>query len=59
VAQDYLGATRHYYHPSNQGFEARIQTRVEAWRAQFNAARPAPAPPSPPDQTPPPPTSTP
>ena len=33
VAQDYLGAEKHYYEPSNQGLEEKIKERVEKWRA--------------------------
>jgi putative ATPase len=32
VAQDYLGADRTYYHPTGEGFEARIRDRLEALR---------------------------
>ncbi len=48
VAQDYLGADRRYYEPTEQGFERKIRERVEKWRQQFMAARAAaPAPPAP------------
>ena len=33
VVQDYLGATKHYYEPSDQGVEKKIKERVEKWRA--------------------------
>src|SRR5258708_7136211 len=33
VAQDYLGALRKYYEPSDQGSEKKIKERVERWRA--------------------------
>src|SRR5580765_670488 len=33
VAQDYLGATKRYYEPSDQGTEKKIKERVEKWRA--------------------------
>jgi putative ATPase len=33
VAQDYLGATKRYYEPSEQGTEKKIKERVEKWRA--------------------------
>src|SRR6266852_6366885 len=33
VAQDYLGAEKHYYEPSEQGAEKKIKERVEKWRA--------------------------
>jgi putative ATPase len=43
VAQDYLGADRRYYEPTEQGVEKKIKERVERWRAQLAAARkPAP-----------------
>jgi putative ATPase len=32
VAQDYLGATRRYYEPTEQGVEKRIKERLEKWR---------------------------
>jgi putative ATPase len=35
VAQDYLGADKIYYEPSDQGVEKKIKERVENWRAQF------------------------
>ncbi len=35
VAQDYLGASRCYYEPTEQGVEKKIKERVEKWRAQF------------------------
>src|SRR5687768_9617982 len=39
VAQDYLGAAKRYYEPSDQGVEKKIKERVEKWRAQFDAMR--------------------
>jgi len=33
VAQDYLGADKHYYEPTDQGVEKKIKERVEKWRA--------------------------
>ena len=33
VIQDYLGANKHYYEPSDQGVEKKIKERVEKWRA--------------------------
>ncbi len=33
VAQDYLGAVRRYYEPTEQGVERKIKERVEKWRA--------------------------
>jgi putative ATPase len=39
VAQDYLGAARRYYEPSDQGAEKKIKERVEKWRQQIEALR--------------------
>jgi len=39
IAQDYLGAAKRYYEPSEQGTEKKIKERVEKWRALFAAAR--------------------
>jgi len=33
VVQDYLGADKRYYEPSDQGAEKKIKERVEKWRA--------------------------
>jgi putative ATPase len=33
VAQDYLGAPRRYYEPSDQGVEKKIKERLEKWRS--------------------------
>ena len=33
VPQDYLGAVKRYYEPSDQGSEKKIKERVEKWRA--------------------------
>jgi putative ATPase len=41
VAQDYLGAPRRYYEPTDQGVEKKIKERVEKWRAQFDQMRAA------------------
>jgi putative ATPase len=35
VVQDYLGAVKKYYEPTEQGVEKKIKERVEKWRAQF------------------------
>jgi putative ATPase len=35
VPQDYLGADKIYYEPTEQGVEKKIKERVEKWRAQF------------------------
>jgi putative ATPase len=42
VAQDYLGAIRHYFHPSDQGRERQIQERLEPWRKILAQAKPPP-----------------
>jgi putative ATPase len=39
VPQDYLGAVRHYYEPTEQGREKQIKERVDKWRAQLDAVR--------------------
>jgi putative ATPase len=41
VAQDYLGAGKTFYEPTEQGVERKIKERVEKWRAQFAARRSA------------------
>ena len=33
VAQDYLGAAKRYYEPTDQGVEKKIKERVEKWRS--------------------------
>jgi putative ATPase len=33
VAQDYLGAEKRYYEPTEQGTEKKIKERLEQWRA--------------------------
>jgi putative ATPase len=35
IAQDYLGAERRFYEPTDQGVEKKIKERVEHWRAEF------------------------
>jgi putative ATPase len=35
VPQDYLGADKIYYEPTEQGVEKKIKERVEKWRTQF------------------------
>ena len=40
VAQDYLGADRRYYEPTEQGVEKKIKERVEKWRAEFAKSKP-------------------
>ncbi len=39
VAQDYLGALRHYYEPTDQGVEKKIKERVEKWRALLDQSK--------------------
>ena len=39
VAQDYLGAGKTFYEPTEQGVEKKIKERVEKWRAEFAAKR--------------------
>jgi len=47
VPQDYLGATRRYYQPTDQGIEKKIKERVASWRASLDQARARPAHPAP------------
>jgi len=42
VAQDYLGAARRYYEPTEQGVEKKIKERLDKWREQIDAARAKP-----------------
>ncbi len=39
VAQDYLGAERRFYDPTEQGTEKKIKERLETWRRQLREAR--------------------
>jgi putative ATPase len=39
VAQDYLGAERRYYEPTEQGVEKKIKERVLKWREKLQQAR--------------------
>ncbi len=39
VPQDYLGAARKYYEPTDQGHEKKIKERVEKWRAEVERNR--------------------
>jgi putative ATPase len=39
VAQDYLGASRRYYEPTDQGVEKKIKERVDRWRGEMDEAR--------------------
>jgi putative ATPase len=43
VAQDYLGAARRYYEPTEEGAERKIKERLEKWRQQIEALRQPPA----------------
>lgn len=42
VVQDYLGAVRRFYEPTQHGEEARIAQRLNQWRALRDAARRSP-----------------
>ena len=39
VVQDYLGAEKRYYEPTEQGVEKKIKDRVEKWRAMIAEAK--------------------
>ena len=39
VPQDYLGADKRYYEPTDQGVEKKIKERLDRWRQQSKAAR--------------------
>ena len=39
VPQDYLGAERRYYQPTEQGVEKKIKERLDRWRALSAEAR--------------------
>jgi putative ATPase len=39
VAQDYLGAARRYYEPTDQGVEKKNKERLDRWRAEFEKMR--------------------
>src|SRR5258707_4112283 len=39
AAQDYLGADKRYYEPSDQGVEKKIKERVEKWRELLAGSR--------------------
>lgn len=39
VAQDYLGAARRYYEPTQQGLEKAIKERLEKWRALLDHSK--------------------
>jgi putative ATPase len=39
AAQEYLGASKRYYEPTDQGVEKKIKERVEKWRAEFERMR--------------------
>jgi putative ATPase len=42
VVQDYLGADKRYYEPTEQGVEKKIKERVEKWRALIAQAKTKP-----------------
>ena len=42
AVQDYLGADKHYYEPTEQGVEKKIKERVEKWRILLAQSRPRP-----------------
>jgi putative ATPase len=44
AAQDYLGAQREYYRPTDRGFERELAVRLEAIRSRLRAGREKPAP---------------
>lgn len=44
VPQDYLGADKRYYEPTEQGVEKKIKERLEKWRASRTSARQEPPP---------------
>lgn len=39
IPQDYLGASRRFYEPTEQGVEKKIKERVDRWRALTSAAK--------------------
>lgn len=41
VPQDYLGADKHYYEPTDQGVEKKIKERLEQWRRAAAASAPS------------------
>ena len=41
VPQDYLGADKRYYEPTEQGVEKKIKDRLDQWRQLRKAAREA------------------
>jgi putative ATPase len=43
VVQDYLGAAKRYYEPTEQGSEKKVKERVEQWRALLAEARSTPS----------------
>ncbi len=53
VAQDYLGAARRYYEPTDQGTEKKIKERIEKWRTLVEQARAQGPPPKSPGTEPP------
>ncbi|HOW64800.1 MAG TPA: replication-associated recombination protein A [Candidatus Paceibacterota bacterium] len=39
VAQDYLGAIKHFYEPTEQGVEKKIKDRLDRWRAMLDQTK--------------------
>jgi len=39
VVQDYLGAFKRYYEPTDQGVEKKIKERLDGWRAMIEAQK--------------------
>jgi len=52
VSQDYLGAARRYYEPTEQGVEKKIKDRLDQWRRLAAAHTPSTVEPSEPKQPP-------
>ena len=44
VVQDYLGAFKRYYEPTEQGVEKKIKERLDRWRALAAKTPPGPSP---------------
>lgn len=53
VVQDYLGAEKRYYEPTEQGVEKKIKERVEKWRALVQQSKVQSPPPKAPESGPP------
>jgi putative ATPase len=39
VVQDYLGAAKRYYEPTEQGAEKKVKERLERWKAEIKKQR--------------------